>query len=282
MRGIAMGALVALLLGCDTSPSEQPQSPQATPSSQEKPPASSTDEPGPVVDGSKVDSSEAGPSRRPLAPSRRLDCGDVRPWDQDGDGLSDTVESNNAGEGFHDFRSDRCEDDPSRAVGTWYEGHLEGGINLNDRGNGFVHHRGTDSVDSDDWADLTMIRCLEAVGRAFEDTGLRLNVNDLARRQGRHFAPHRSHQNGLDADLRYVRRDGKDAPLDLRFHPEAYDLEATQEVMRLLVEHCPVEVIFVDLERLGFDNGSLGQRHQVLRHASGHSNHFHLRLREAP
>lgn len=226
----------------------------------------------PPTDNPSPDRSEA--TGRPIP-----DCGDQRPWDSDGDGLSDAVERNNAGEGYHDFRLDRCEDNPSRAIGTWYEGHLEAGINLSDRGTGYLHNRGGDAVDSDDWGELTMISCLEAAGRAFEETGLRLNVNDLSRRRGRHFPPHRSHRNGLDADLRYVRLDGRDAPLDLRFHPEAYDADATQELMRLFVELCPVEVIFVDLDRLGFDNHALGRRQQFLRHASGHSNHFHLRLR---
>ncbi len=229
----------------------------------------------------------SGPVDSELAPLPAPDCGNQRPWDADGDGLSDAVESNNAGEGYHDFRSDRCEDDPSRPMGSWYEGHLEAGINLSDRGTGYLHNRGSDAIDSDDWGALTMVSCLETTGRAFEDTGLRINVNDLSRRRGRHFPPHRSHRNGLDADLRYVRLDGKDAPLDLRFHPEAYDAEATQELMRLLVELCPVEVIFVDLERLGFDGNTLnrhasGRGQHLLRHASGHSNHFHLRLQRAP
>lgn len=213
----------------------------------------------------------------PPKPSR-LDCGDVQPWDADGDGLSDAVEANNAAEGFHDFRSDRCEDDPSRAEGTWYDGSLRGGINLNDRGTGFVHNTGTDAIDSDDWGTLRMIACLEAVGRDFEDTGLRVNVNDLSLRGGTHFPPHRSHQNGLDVDLRYVRKDGRDAPLDLRYHPEAYDAAATQELMRLFVTHCPVEVIFADLERLGFGRVASRGQQPVLRQASGHSNHFHVRL----
>lgn len=112
--------------------------------------------------------------------------------------------------------------------------------------------------------------CLEAVGRDFEATGLRVNVNDLSQQHG---------QNGLDADFRYVRRDGRDAALDLRYHPELYDAVATQDLMQLIIQHCPVEVIFADLAHLHFSNSALSRDHHVLRQASGHSNHFHVRLR---
>ncbi len=43
----------------------------------------------------------------------------------------------------------------------------------------------------------------------------RINVLDISRQGGGPFLPHGSHQNGLDVDIRYVRNDGQDGPLDL-------------------------------------------------------------------
>jgi len=205
-------------------------------------------------------------------------CGPVEPWDGDGDGISDTVEVNNAREGYLPFDPEDCDEDPSRPEGTWYDGVLNQGVNLTDKGAGYVHNRGSDPVDGDDWGALKLVQCIEAVGRAWEGSDLVFGVNDMSLRQGHRFQPHRSHQNGLDADLRYVRRDGGNAPLDLRRNPEDYDAAATQELLRLFLSHCEVEQIFVDLDSLSFGNGELGAGRDVLTYAPGHSNHFHLRL----
>lgn len=205
-------------------------------------------------------------------------CGPVNPWDRDGDGISDSVEENHRAEGYLPLDPDACDDDPTLPRGTWYEGALEGSLNLTDRGTGYVHNRGSDPVDGDDWGSLSMVHCLEEVGRHWEASGLVMGVNDLSQRPGERFPPHRSHQNGLDADLRYVRTDGINAPLDLRRNPELYDPVATQQLFRLFLEHCDVHVLFVDLEGLGFGNAELDAGREVLHTAAGHSNHFHVRL----
>jgi murein endopeptidase len=205
-------------------------------------------------------------------------CGPVEPWDGDGDKVSNATEENNAESGYLPFSPFQCDADPSHPVGTFYAGGLDKGVNLTDRGSGYRHLRGTDPVDGDDWGSLALISCIETVGRAWEATGRRINVNDLSQRPGGRFRPHRSHQNGLDADLRYVRKDGQDAPLDLRRNPELYDPVATQELLRLFLSHCDVNVFFSDTGRLGFADQDLDADRQVLTYAPGHSNHFHLRL----
>ncbi len=205
-------------------------------------------------------------------------CGTAAGWDEDGDGISDTIERNNSESGYVPFQLPGCDTDPSRPGGSYYAGRLDGSVNLKDRGTGYVHNRGGDPVDADDWGSLALLACLETVGREWEATGRELNVNDLSQRGGGRFRPHRSHQNGLDVDLRYVRRDGKSHPLDIRRDPEAYDADATQALMKLILDHCNVNVIFADVDRLGFDSRQLGSERQVLAYAPGHSNHFHLRL----
>lgn len=215
-------------------------------------------------------------------PAPAVACGTTAGWDLDGDGISDAIERNNAESGYQPFHQPGCDDDPSRPRGSYYAGKLEGSVNLSDRGPGYVHNRGGDPVDGDDWGSLALLSCLETVGREWEATGRELNVNDLSQRGGGRFRPHRSHQNGLDVDLRYVRRDGKSYPLDIRRDPEAYDQAATQALMKLILDACDVEVIFADLAPqggLGFDHDELGAKPGKLLYCAGHSNHFHLRLK---
>ena len=122
-----------------------------------------------------------------------------------------------------------------------------------------------------------MLNCLEAVGRALAPANLSMGVGDLSLRNGGAFPPHSSHQNGLDVDLRYVRRDRRQVPLDLRFQPDEYDVDATKKVFRAFFDSCDVDVIFVDIDRIDF---TIEGQEQRLVHVNGHSNHFHVRLKE--
>lgn len=140
---------------------------------------------------------------------------------------------------------------------------------------GYRHFRGTDPEDTDDWSTLTLINCLEAVGRESSKARMRLNVTDLSRERGGRFPPHASHQNGVDVDVRYVRRDRANAPLDLQISPEDYDQAQTAKLIGLFLDLCPIEAIFLDEDGVGFELEDVR-----LQHANGHSNHFHVRVRE--
>ncbi len=219
--------------------------------------------------------SNGGGDRDPPPPPPIVDCGRRTSFDTDGDGISDPVERNNGSNNYADLRTGRCDPDPSRPIGRSSGGRLEGGLNLPDRGSGYRHYLGTDAVDTDDWGTLPTLVCLEAVGREVRGIGVSVGVGDLSLRRGGAFPPHISHQNGLDVDLRYVRRDRRQVPLDLRFQPEAYDLAATKAVFEAFFRVCNVDVIFVDIDRIGFTVD--GQEQRIV-HVGGHSNHFHVRL----
>ncbi len=90
------------------------------------------------------------------------DCSQKTTFDTDGDGISDSVEKNNRQANGVDLDVQRCDRDPSLPVGKPSSGRLEGGLNLPDRGAGYQHYRGSDSVDSDDWAALETLACLDA------------------------------------------------------------------------------------------------------------------------
>ena len=211
----------------------------------------------------------------PGGPPSPVNCGNMSSFDTDGDGISDPVERNNKENNYADLEIGRCDDDPSRPIGPPDNGDLQGGLNLPDRGTGYRHFLGTDAIDEDDWGTLQILGCLEAVGRAVEGMGIQLGVGDISLRFGGAFPPHASHQNGLDADLRYVRKDRQNSPLDLRFQLDEYDAEATKVVFEAFFLLCPVDVMFVDLDRIGF---SVSGRDDQLVHVRGHSNHFHVRV----
>ena len=207
-----------------------------------------------------------------------VDCGQQSSFDRDGDGISDAIEKNNQENNYADLQTGRCDEDPTRATGSPSNGTLMGGLNLPDRGTGYRHYRGGDPVDRDDWGTLRMLSCLEASARSAESMNVQIGIGDISLRNGGPFPPHASHQNGLDTDLRYVRRDRQHAPLDLRFQSSEYDRDATQAVFEAFFRFCSISVIFVDIDRLGF---TIPGREDRLVHAGGHSNHYHVRL-EAP
>ena len=211
----------------------------------------------------------------PPPPVVRVDCGNRQSFDSDGDGISDPVERNNSTNNYADLQTGRCDPDPTRPVGNPSGGQLQGGLNLPDRGSGYRHYLGTDRVDTDDWGTLDLLGCLEAVGRDLEGRNISLGIGDLSLRAGGSFPPHASHQNGRDVDLRYVRSDRRQVPLDLRFEPDSYDLEATKAVFEAFFRRCEVDVMFVDIDRIGF---TIDGQEQRLVHVNGHSNHFHVRL----
>jgi hypothetical protein len=103
-------------------------------------------------------------------------------------------------------------------------------------------------------------------------------VNDLSkgdagsRQFGGYFSPHSSHQNGLDVDIRYIRNDGSEAPLNIA-GPDSiyYDPDATVSVMNCLIANANVSMIFIDSVHAGL-SGS------ILHNLAGHSDHFHVRI----
>lgn len=219
---------------------------------------------GPVGPVTGLASTAACPGKQPSA------------RDGDADGISDTIEADNARLGQAHLRTGRCDADPSRSVGKPFGGSLPEGVNLPDNGEGYKHSPGGDPVDSDDWSVLAMVQCVEAVGQRLRPQGRELGVTNLSKRGGGRFVPHKSHQNGVDADMRYPRLDKKNLPLDLKRDPDRYNRDATLALFKLFGEICKVDVIFADLTRVGFDDGDVpGVR---IAHVAGHSNHFHLRL----
>lgn len=130
----------------------------------------------------------------------------------------------------------------SRAVGTPNAGSLENGVRLPASGVGYYTYNpatqqapgGADRT----WGTARLVRELIDLGRWWARTHPKqppLGIGDLSRPSGGAFhgpvVGHQSHQNGLDVDIRLVRRDGAQAAVD----PSTYDRALTQAVVDRLV-----------------------------------------------
>jgi murein endopeptidase len=171
---------------------------------------------------------------------------------------------------------------PSRAVGLPYRGRLVNGRQLPLQGDGFatwdpiLKRVGNRSWRR--WGTERLLRTLRTVlaeyARRHPDAPPVL-VGDLSRPRGGDFGPqfggkgHASHQNGLDADVYYPRRDGV---LRRARRPDQVDRAAAQELVDLFLQANPV-YLFV-----GPSLGLTGPP-DVVEPLVNHDDHLHVRLR---
>ena len=120
-----------------------------------------------------------------------------------------------------------------------------------------------------------------------------LYVGDLSRREGGRLRPHRSHQTGRDVDLGYCYR--HKAGWYIKATAETLSASRTWALLQLLISEGDVEYVFMDVsvqellrayaEGEGYQeeflNSLLGgrtpQTRALIRHASGHLTHMHIR-----
>jgi murein endopeptidase len=97
----------------------------------------------------------------------------------------------------------------------------------------------------------------------------RVGIGDLSRRRGGPFGPkHATHQNGLDADVYFPRRDGRERPP--RFARQI-DRRLAQDLVDRFVRAGAV-VVYVG------PNTGLRGRPQVVKVLWNHDNHLHVRI----
>jgi protein MpaA len=121
------------------------------------------------------------------------------------------------------------------------------------------------------WGTDRLVRTVLGVISGFNrDHWMRVGVGDLSRRSGGPFGPkHLSHQNGLDADLYYPRRDRLERPPD---RPEQIDRRLSQDLVDRFVRAGAVKIF------VGPHTGLTGPR-GIVQRLAGHDNHLHVRLR---
>jgi hypothetical protein len=119
----------------------------------------------------------------------------------------------------------------------------------------------------------TVLRVLEEF-RAAHPQAPRIGIGDLSRPHGGDFGArfglpgHASHQNGLDVDIYYPRKDGRErAPIS----PAQIDRSLAQDLVRRFVR-AGARFVFV-----GYNAGLTGPPH-VVQAIPRHDNHLHVRI----
>jgi hypothetical protein len=121
---------------------------------------------------------------------------------------------------------------------------------------------------------ISTLRTVLAAHHRAHPGAARVGVADLSLPRGGPFGPaygglgHQSHQNGLDADVLYPRRDGLEAPPDL---PTQVDRRAAQELVDRFVA-AGAQYVFV-----GIGLGLRGPRGVVIA-IPHHLDHLHVRI----
>jgi hypothetical protein len=205
-------------------------------------------------------------------------------WDTDGDGISNAVELNDAND-FHNFDTSLVDTDPSIARGLPDNGWIDCAINLVDTYPGYCHYLSTDNVDTDDWGVLTMINMIEGAGRDWYNAGEPpplINVGDIStgnpstQQFGGYWIGHSWHQNGLDLDVRYCRKDGANSRLNIADTPQEYDMDGTIRLMNTLFDNSDFKLIVVS-PYCGLIFEGIEVRIDTL---NNHNDHFHAQIED--
>lgn len=94
----------------------------------------------------------------------------------------------------------------------------------------------------------------------------RFGVGNISLADGVRYEKHKTHRNGLDVDIRPLRKDAAELPVT-RFDSE-YDRDATARLIHLFLETCRVKKLY-------FNDLSIPRVSQA-RH---HDNHFHVTIK---
>jgi protein MpaA len=171
---------------------------------------------------------------------------------------------------------------PSRSFGVPWDGRLVGGVRLPAQSDDFSTwdhvHKHSPNPGWRRYGNARLIRMLTRVVREYAEAhpgAARVVVGDLSRPRGGEFgrrfgAPgHASHQNGLDADVYYPRRDRRERPPTAR---RQIDHDLAQDLLDRFVAAGAVKVF------VGPRLGLTGPPAVVEPLPAYHDNHLHVRL----
>ncbi|MEO5934859.1 MAG: penicillin-insensitive murein endopeptidase [Duganella sp.] len=123
---------------------------------------------------------------------------------------------------------------------------------------------------------LSVIFHIEREWQAIDDR--KFGIGNISIAGGLPYDEHRSHQKGVEVDIRPIRKDklvGQGANLT-RFD-SAYDREATIKLIRLFADHPMVKIIYFNDDKVQQAIG--GSRVKSL---TRHDDHFHVDLKVTP
>lgn len=114
------------------------------------------------------------------------------------------------------------------------------------------------------------IQALQSIAAAWQVAhpgGPRIEIGDLSFQGGGPMPPHKSHQRGVDIDIRLIRNDGREG--GTTFRAANYSRSLTQELVNLIRANGLLTVKYIFFN----DPGVRGVTDQ-----SGHDNHLHVRF----
>lgn len=125
------------------------------------------------------------------------------------------------------------------------------------------------------WGTGAAVGQLEAAAAAFFKTGHgRVPVGDLGREHGGNIPGHATHEVGLDADLRLIRKGGNQCTNPTTYHLLTYDRAATRQLIQAIRAAAPGHV-----KLIYFNDPVLIAEGLTTRYV-GHDDHLHVRYCE--
>lgn len=185
----------------------------------------------------------------------------------------------------------------SASIGAPHAGKLLGGVPMPDGPGRIISAKRWKT-----WASRDTIKQLDTVltrwAKEFPDAP-EILVGNLSARFGGPLSPHKTHQSGRDVDLSYVAKWDGESPVTWQgMGPENLDAARTWSLLKMLVAHADVEVIFIDrtlqkaLLKHAQAHGTIRKSRlsrwlQVagtrtdkpwVKHVAGHKDHLHVRF----
>jgi murein endopeptidase len=162
---------------------------------------------------------------------------------------------------------------------------------------GGVHLEPSDGIQpvGNTWGTEVTVRSLERAVRQVQRChpgSAKLFIGDISKKGGGHLAPHKSHQSGIDADVGYYYTTGP--AWFVVATAQNLDRERTWALLQALLDGGNVEYLFMDRSvqallrehaaAMGAPRDDLfasdENKEAVIRHAHGHTTHFHVRFRD--
>ncbi len=123
---------------------------------------------------------------------------------------------------------------------------------------------------NDQYGRAKTINAIRDIADAWADkNNTKVQIGDISHKGGGRFAPHSTHREGTDIDIRPFRRDGKMLPTNIS--NASYSRSETRELIKLIKSKYPNATILF--------NDPVLIREGLTKYSKGHHNHLHVVIR---